>query len=173
MADGIHACRVSPASAIFIQTFAITLPIWISGYDQRTVTLFLMMNSRQGLICHFNVDVRMGWANYMFGGTKLQRHHRRADVEGSEDFRRRLVVPPPRDFAVERFGTDANLVRHRFPASLPGNMSPIGDPGVQFRRDGFEGEDFRPQPRSANFRGKMRGPRLGEGAIPEKQLLHS
>ena len=69
-----------PLNAFLVQTCIIVLPIWLAGYDQRVVTLFLMINGLHGLISHFNVDVRMGWANYLFVGAELHRYHYSADV---------------------------------------------------------------------------------------------
>lgn len=81
-----------PINAIFVQAVAMTLPIWIAGYDQRIVTLFLMINSMHGLISHFNVDVRMGWANYIFVGTELHRYHHSADVTEAQNYGATLSV---------------------------------------------------------------------------------
>ena len=81
-----------PINAIFVQAFAMTLPIWLAGYDQRIVTLFLMINSLHGLISHFNVDVRMGWANYIFVGTELHRYHHSADVTEARNYGATLSV---------------------------------------------------------------------------------
>jgi sterol desaturase/sphingolipid hydroxylase (fatty acid hydroxylase superfamily) len=75
-----------PINAVFVQVIAITVPIWIMGYDQKVVTLFLMINSLHGLISHFNVDVRMGWLNYVFVGTELHRYHHSADVDEGKNY---------------------------------------------------------------------------------------
>ena len=81
-----------PINALIIQTFAMTLPIWLAGYDQRVVTLFLMINSMHGLISHFNVDVRMGWANYLFVGPEQHRYHHSADVSEAKNYGTTLSV---------------------------------------------------------------------------------
>jgi sterol desaturase/sphingolipid hydroxylase (fatty acid hydroxylase superfamily) len=75
-----------PINALFVQVVAVTLPIWIAGYDQRVVTLFLMINSLHGLISHFNVDVRMGWVNYVFVGTELHRYHHSAEPAEGKNY---------------------------------------------------------------------------------------
>lgn len=69
-----------PINGAIIQTFTMTLPIWLLGFDQRVVTMFYMINGMHGLISHFNVDIRMGWANYLFVGPELHRYHHSADV---------------------------------------------------------------------------------------------
>ncbi len=81
-----------PLNAVFIQAIAMTLPIWIAGYDQRVVTLFLMINSMHGLISHFNVDVRMGWMNYIFVGTELHRYHHSADIKEAKNYGATLSI---------------------------------------------------------------------------------
>lgn len=40
----------------------------------------------QGLISHCNVDIRAGWANYVFVGTELHRFHHSADLAEGKNF---------------------------------------------------------------------------------------
>jgi sterol desaturase/sphingolipid hydroxylase (fatty acid hydroxylase superfamily) len=75
-----------PINAVFVQVIAMTIPIWIMGYDEKVVTLFLMLNSLHGLISHFNVDVRMGWLNYIFVGTELHRYHHSANLDEAKNY---------------------------------------------------------------------------------------
>ena len=81
-----------PLNGIIIQGFAITLPIWFMGYDQKVVTMFLMINGMHGTISHFNVDVRMGWLNYLFVGPELHRYHHSANVNESKNYGATLSV---------------------------------------------------------------------------------
>jgi sterol desaturase/sphingolipid hydroxylase (fatty acid hydroxylase superfamily) len=81
-----------PINGMLIQGLAITLPIWAMGYNQNVVTMFLIINGMHGLISHFNVDVRMGWANYLFVGTELHRYHHSADVNEAKNFGATLSV---------------------------------------------------------------------------------
>lgn len=81
-----------PLNALFIQIISMTLPIWLAGYDQRVVTLFLMINGMHGLISHFNVDVRMGLANYIFVGTELHRYHHSADLAEARNYGATLSI---------------------------------------------------------------------------------
>lgn len=68
-----------PLNAVLIQGLAIILPIWIMGYTPEAVLIFLVVNAFHGIISHFNVDMRMGWANYLFVGPELHRYHHSAD----------------------------------------------------------------------------------------------
>jgi sterol desaturase/sphingolipid hydroxylase (fatty acid hydroxylase superfamily) len=81
-----------PVNAVLIQGVAITLPIWAMGYGPVPVAMFLMINGMHGLISHFNVDVRAGWANYLFVGTELHRYHHSADVTEAGNFGATLSV---------------------------------------------------------------------------------
>ena len=67
-----------PLNAVIIQAMAIILPIWIMGYRADAVLIFLVVNAFHGIISHFNIDLRMGWANYLFVGPELHRYHHSA-----------------------------------------------------------------------------------------------
>lgn len=81
-----------PINALFIQTLAIILPIWLMGYDQKAVTMILMISGLHGLISHFNVDVRMGWLNYIFVGPETHRYHHSANVTEAENYGNTLTL---------------------------------------------------------------------------------
>ncbi len=81
-----------PINGLIIQSCAIILPIWIMGYRQEVVTMFLMINGMHGLISHFNVDVRMGWLNYIFVGPELHRYHHSARIEESKNYGSTLSI---------------------------------------------------------------------------------
>jgi sterol desaturase/sphingolipid hydroxylase (fatty acid hydroxylase superfamily) len=81
-----------PINAVFIQTLAITLPIWVMGYDAKTVAMFFMINGMHGLISHFNVDVRMGWFSYVFAGTETHRYHHSAAVTEAKNYGATLMI---------------------------------------------------------------------------------
>ena len=81
-----------PLNGIVIQGLAIILPIWIMGYSENVVTMFLMINGMHGLISHFNVDVRMGWANYIFVGPETHRYHHSAKIDESKNYGNTLTI---------------------------------------------------------------------------------
>jgi len=81
-----------PINGVIIQMLAITLPIWLMGYRPEVVTMFLMINGLHGLISHFNVDIRMGWANYIFVGTELHRYHHSANMAEGKNYGATLSV---------------------------------------------------------------------------------
>lgn len=75
-----------PLNSLLIQPLAIIIPVWAMGYSQETVALFLMIMGMHGLISHFNVDVRMGWLNYVFIGPELHRYHHSANVAEAKNY---------------------------------------------------------------------------------------
>ena len=81
-----------PINGIMIQGLAIILPVWLMGYAPQVVVMFLMINGMHGLISHFNVDIRMGWANYIFVGPELHRYHHSARIDESKNYGATLSV---------------------------------------------------------------------------------
>lgn len=103
-----------PLNGVVIQAFAIILPIWAMGYSEKAVVVYLIINGMHGLISHFNVDVRMGWATYIFVGPELHRYHHSADVNEAKNYGATLSVydqlfgtfvyhpgTPPRELGVD------------------------------------------------------------------------
>lgn len=81
-----------PLNGIVIQAAAIILPIWFMGYSPEVVVMFLIINGFHGLISHFNVDVRMGWLNYLFVGPELHRYHHSANVDEAKNYGATLSI---------------------------------------------------------------------------------
>jgi sterol desaturase/sphingolipid hydroxylase (fatty acid hydroxylase superfamily) len=81
-----------PINALIIQGLAIILPVWAMGYGPEAAAMFLMINGMHGLISHFNVDIRAGWANYLFVGTELHRYHHSAVVSDAGNFGATLSI---------------------------------------------------------------------------------
>lgn len=81
-----------PLNGALIQAAAIILPIWAMGYSAPAVAIFLMINGMHGLISHFNVDVRLGWASYVFAGTETHRYHHSANREEAMNYGATLMI---------------------------------------------------------------------------------
>ncbi|MFK5978414.1 MAG: sterol desaturase family protein [Rhizobiaceae bacterium] len=81
-----------PINGVIIQGIVIVIPVWLMGYNQEVVVMFLIINGMHGLISHFNVDIRMGWANYLFIGPELHRYHHSADVREAKNYGATLSV---------------------------------------------------------------------------------
>ena len=75
-----------PLNVLTNTVLVMILPIWLMGYNPHVIALFVMINSLNGLISHFNVDVRMGWLNYIMVGTELHRYHHSADITEAKNY---------------------------------------------------------------------------------------
>ena len=59
------------------------LPAIAFGFSKEAIFAAAVLNGLQGLVSHFNVDVRAGWLNYLFMGAELHRSHHSSDpLEG-------------------------------------------------------------------------------------------
>lgn len=81
-----------PLNAVILRPLAMILPVWVLGYDPLVVTLFVMVNGMHGLVSHFNVDLRMGWFNYLFVGPELHRYHHSANFDEAKNYGATLSV---------------------------------------------------------------------------------
>jgi len=81
-----------PINAILVQGVIIVVPIWLMGYSEIAVTVFLMINSMHGLLSHFNVDTRIGLMNYLFIGPELHRYHHSAKVSEGKNYGATLSI---------------------------------------------------------------------------------
>lgn len=87
----MHAV-LHPLNSVGVQTLAIILPIWAMGYSPEAVLIFLVTNAFHGLISHFNADVRLGWANYLFVGPETHRYHHSACLAEAKNFGATLTI---------------------------------------------------------------------------------
>ena len=81
-----------PFNVIILQSLAIIGPIWLMGYRPEAVLIFLVVNAFHGMISHFNVDLRLGPANYLFIGPELHRYHHSADAREALNYGATLSV---------------------------------------------------------------------------------
>jgi sterol desaturase/sphingolipid hydroxylase (fatty acid hydroxylase superfamily) len=62
-----------------VRIFVQLVPLAIFGFDPFPVLITTSIIALQGTIRHFNVDIRMGWMNYVFVGPELHRYHHSAN----------------------------------------------------------------------------------------------
>jgi sterol desaturase/sphingolipid hydroxylase (fatty acid hydroxylase superfamily) len=86
-----------PINLIFVA--ALYLPLVLLGASADAMFLFGALMGLQGLISHFNVDVRTGVFNYFLVGTELHRYHHSQSLDEAKNFG---VVTPIWDLV---FGT--------------------------------------------------------------------
>jgi sterol desaturase/sphingolipid hydroxylase (fatty acid hydroxylase superfamily) len=71
----------------FIVSLAIVqLPLVTLGVRQETLFLFNALMGLQGLVSHFNVDIKAGPLNYLLVGTELHRFHHSANLDEAKNF---------------------------------------------------------------------------------------
>ena len=67
---------------LLLSLLIVQLPLVMLGARQETVFLFNALMGLQGLVSHFNVDIKAGPLNYLLVGTELHRfHHSRSRAE--------------------------------------------------------------------------------------------
>jgi sterol desaturase/sphingolipid hydroxylase (fatty acid hydroxylase superfamily) len=75
-----------PLNVLTNNVVIMIIPVYLMGYNPEVIALFVMINSLQGLISHFNVDVRLGWLNYLVVATELHRYHHSVDVDEAKNY---------------------------------------------------------------------------------------
>ena len=67
------------------------VPLFFLGFSPEVLFLANLIIGLQGLVSHFNVDIRVGWLNYLVVGTELHRNHHSADPQEAKNYG--AVVP--------------------------------------------------------------------------------
>jgi len=71
----------------FLVSLAIVqLPLVALGARQETIFLFNALMGLQGLVSHYNVDIRAGFLNYLLVGTELHRYHHSTDLHEAKNY---------------------------------------------------------------------------------------
>ncbi|MCZ6642567.1 MAG: sterol desaturase family protein, partial [Gammaproteobacteria bacterium] len=81
-----------PFNAVIVRLFVQLLPLWILGFDPLAVLAYGSVIALHGTISHFNVDLRMGWLNYVFVGPELHRYHHSAESHEAVNYGATLVL---------------------------------------------------------------------------------
>ena len=75
-----------PINTLVIRLTAMILPPALLGLGPESVFLYNLVNNLQGIVSHWNVDVRVGPWNYVLVGAELHRMHHSADPRESKNF---------------------------------------------------------------------------------------
>jgi sterol desaturase/sphingolipid hydroxylase (fatty acid hydroxylase superfamily) len=75
-----------PFNAVIVRIGTQLVPIWLLGYDPLAVFVFGSIVAYHGLVSHLNLDMRMGWLNYLFIGPELHRYHHSAKSHEARNF---------------------------------------------------------------------------------------
>jgi sterol desaturase/sphingolipid hydroxylase (fatty acid hydroxylase superfamily) len=105
-----------------------TFPFILLGAGPEVLAYYFVFYSISGLFQHSNIDVRLGWLNYLVSGPEVHRwHHSQLIAESNNNYAHSFVVWDlvfgtyfrPRDRAVERLG----LLDPHYPTSFLGQMA--------------------------------------------------
>ena len=75
-----------PFNAVFVRLGTHLLPVWLLGYDPLAVFVFGSVIAFHGTVSHLNLDMRMGWLNYLFIGPELHRYHHSASTHEAQNY---------------------------------------------------------------------------------------
>jgi len=76
---------VNPINVIVIQII-IQGTLILLGARSESIFLFNALMGLQGLVSHFNVEIKAGFLNYIFIGTELHRYHHSANMEEAKNY---------------------------------------------------------------------------------------
>jgi len=122
-----------------LQFFCDTLPFVIAGIGPEVLAYYFVFYATSGLFQHSNVDLRLGWFNFIFSGPEVHRwHHSQKIEESNNNYAHSFVVWDivfgtyfrPSDRRVDRLG----LVDAAYPVgfwkqlSAPFRMNKSGTP---------------------------------------------
>jgi sterol desaturase/sphingolipid hydroxylase (fatty acid hydroxylase superfamily) len=74
-----------PINGAYVR-FILMIPAVALGLSPEGVFAAAVLNGFQGLVSHFNVDIRAGWLNRVFMGTELHRYHHSIVVSEAKNF---------------------------------------------------------------------------------------
>lgn len=76
----LNAGRFHPLDTALSYTVS-SAPLWILGCPVETITLFAVFTGVHGMLQHANIELRLGWLNWVFSMSELHRWHHSRDVE--------------------------------------------------------------------------------------------
>jgi sterol desaturase/sphingolipid hydroxylase (fatty acid hydroxylase superfamily) len=71
---------------LVISLALVQLPMVVLGARPETIFLFNALMGLQGLLSHYNVDIKAGPMNYLLVGTELHRYHHSADIHEAKNY---------------------------------------------------------------------------------------
>jgi sterol desaturase/sphingolipid hydroxylase (fatty acid hydroxylase superfamily) len=71
---------------VLVSLAIVQWPLVVLGARQETIFLFNALMGLQGLVSHFNVDIKAGPLNYLLVGTELHRFHHSADLHEAKNY---------------------------------------------------------------------------------------
>jgi sterol desaturase/sphingolipid hydroxylase (fatty acid hydroxylase superfamily) len=70
----------------FIAAIIIQAPLLILGISPEAVLTATLLIALQGVVSHFNANIKAGWLNYIFIGTETHRYHHSANLDEAKNY---------------------------------------------------------------------------------------
>ncbi len=104
-----------------------TLPFVLVGVHQEVIALYLVFYALNGFLQHCNIELRLGWLNYVVSGPELHRwHHSRLPAESAVNFGNNLIIWDllfgTRFLPEHRTVRDVGLLNRNYPESIGGQL---------------------------------------------------
>ena len=81
-----------PIYTFLVQALATILPLYLLGLSPEAVILVNLVIGVQGIVSHSNLDLRLGWLNYVLVGPELHRYHHSAELKEAGNYAIALPV---------------------------------------------------------------------------------
>lgn len=76
-----------------LQLFCDTFPFILFSISQEVLALYLLIYSIKGFFQHCNVDVKLGWFNYIISGPELHRWHHSTNIhESNNNYGNHIII---------------------------------------------------------------------------------
>lgn len=126
---------------VLVSLAIVELPLVTLGARPETLFLFNALMGLQGLVSHFNVDVKAGPLNYLLVGAELHRFHHSADAHEAKNYG---VLTPLWDLVFGTFRYDAGRLPLTLGVAEPERYPPSNSVWkvllLPFRRGGASSE---------------------------------
>ncbi|WP_165922968.1 sterol desaturase family protein [Sulfurirhabdus autotrophica] len=88
----INVGRFHPVDK-FLQFLCDAMPFILVGVSYEVLALYFVVYSIKGFFQHSNVDIKLGWLNYLISGPELHRwHHSRTIKESNTNYGNNIIV---------------------------------------------------------------------------------
>ena len=74
-----------PLNTIVVRLI-LSAPLYVLGFSAESLFVANAIVGLQGIVSHYNVEMRAGWLNYVLVGNELHRYHHSANVEEARNF---------------------------------------------------------------------------------------
>ncbi len=76
-----------------LQLFGDTFPFILLSISKEVLALYLLIYSIKGYFQHCNVDVKLGWFNYIISGLELHRWHHSTNIhESNNNYGNHIII---------------------------------------------------------------------------------